>query len=609
MSDAMKNIDRIISNMSNHSRIIYLKSERREIAQIVINESLALRAKLERRGGQLKKQKDMDWFRSLRKDRKIMQLTDVYEETRLKGRIVLPKKKEDSNEKIVPMLLYVTDFQVFDHKSQAFMIKAFLDSSALENAYLLITSPMLRIPDGFGDYVTLVNDTYISENDIRQLLIEAIDEENAKRPKPISFSKDDQEQFAKAFVGLSEKQVHNVLERMSPLCTGLRDRAHLTYIQDEKKREIEKDPTVSFIEYSDKETVCGLGKYVAWLDERTTDFHDPLEAMRMGTPAPKGVLLCGVPGTGKTAAARETARKLGVPLIQFDISRIQTKDFGGSEERLRRYLERISAFGNCVMLMDEIEKVFSVDEGTHEVKMAMLGLLLHWMQTREANVFTFITANNISKLPPELLRDGRISGRFFAFMPSRDDLCDIIRLKLKSLAADGLFDSTFCNLLMNEAKWKDKKENPFAQMLDDIAKTAEEKQNHRTIFMTGANIESLIEMTNREMRKENAAGGYTIEAYTKKMKERALSDSFVPQGQSNMNDIVNMWLAAQERQYQDVSANSILPFVKYNKQDGTFTENIKSNTYDDYMREVLMDRIKKKHEEGEMHKNFVRKNS
>lgn len=606
MSDAMKNIDRIISNMSNHSRIIYLKSERREIAQTVINESLALRAKLERRGGRLEKQAD---FRSLRKDQKIMQLTDVYEETRLKGRIVLPKKKEDSNEKIVPMLLYVTDFQVFDHKSQAFMIKAFLDSSALENAYLLITSPMLRIPDGFGDYVTLVNDTYISENDIRQLLIEAIDKENVKRPKPISFSKDDLDQFAKAFVGLSEKQVHNVLERMSPLCTGLRDKEYLTYIQDEKKREIEKDPTVSFIEYSDKETVCGLGNYAAWLDARTTDFHDPFEAMRMGTPAPKGVLLCGVPGTGKTAAARETARKLGVPLIQFDISRIQTKDFGGSEERLRRYLERISAFGNCVMLMDEIEKVFSVDEGTHEVKMAMLGLLLHWMQTREANVFTFITANKISKLPPELLRDGRISGRFFAFMPSRDDLCDIIRLKLKSLAADGLFDSTFCNLLKNEAKWKDKKENPFAQMLDDIAKTAEEKQNHRTIFMTGANIESLIEMTNREMRKENAAGGYTIKGYTEKMKECALSDSFVPQGQSNMNDIVNMWLAAQERQYQDVSANSILPFVKYNKQDGTFTENIKSNTYDDYMREVLMDRIKKKHEEGEMHKNFVRKNS
>ena len=100
-----------------------------------------------------------------------------------------------------------------------------------------------------------------------------------------------------------------------------------------------------------------MGNYSTWLDERKADFHDPIEAMRMGTPAPKGVLLCGVPGTGKTAAARETARRLGVPLIKFDISRIQTKDFGGSEERLRRYLDRISAFGSCVMLMDEIEKV------------------------------------------------------------------------------------------------------------------------------------------------------------------------------------------------------------------------------------------------------------
>lgn len=591
MTDAMKNIDRIISNMSNNSRIIYLKSERREIAEIVINESEALRGKLESRNGQLNKHQGMSWFRSLTKDKRIMRLTDVYEEKGLKGKIAL--QKDASDKKIVPMLLYVTDFQVFAQKSQAFMLKAFLDCGALENAYLLIASPMLRIPDGFGDYVTLVNDTYISMKDIRQLLSEAINKENVKRPKPISFSQDDLDQFAKDFVGLSEKQVHNVLERMSPLCTGLRDKEHLTHIQDEKKREIEKDPTVSFIEVPEKETVCGLGNYSTWLDERKADFLDPIEAMRTGTPAPKGVLLCGVPGTGKTAAARETARRLGVPLIKFDISRIQTKDFGGSEERLRRYLDRISAFGSCVMLMDEIEKVFSVYEGTHEVRMSMLGLLLDWMQTRKANVFTFITANNISKLPPELLRDGRISGRFFAFMPSRNDLCEIIQLKLRSLISGGLFDSEFCALLGNKLQ----EENPFAKMLDEIAKKAKDDQNHRTIFMTGANIESLIEMTNREMRKESSGGGYRIDDYTKVMKKCALSDGFVPQGQSNMKDIVNMWLAAQERQYQDVSANSILPFVLY-KQDGTFTRDITTNYYDDYMREVLKDRIKKKAGKG-----------
>lgn len=602
MTDAMKNIDRIISNMSNNSRIIYLKSERREIVEIVINESEALRGKLESRNGQLNKHQGMSWFRSLTKDKHIMRLTDVYEEKGLKGRIAL--QKDASDKKNVPMLLYVTDFQVFPQKSQAFMLKAFLDCGALENAYMLIASPMLRIPDGFADYVTLVNDTYISMKDIRQLLTEAINKENVKRPKPISFTQDDLDQFAKDFVGLSEKQVHNVLERMSPLCTGLRDKEHLTHIQDEKKREIEKDPTVSFIDVPEKETVCGLGNYTVWLDARTDDFHDPIEAMRMGTPAPKGVLLCGVPGTGKTAAARETARRLGVPLIKFDISRIQTKDFGGSEERLRRYLDRISAFGSCVMLMDEIEKVFSVDEGTHEVKMAMLGLLLDWMQTRKANVFTFITANNISKLPPELLRDGRISGRFFAFMPSRNDLCEIIQLKLRSLVSGGLFDSKFCALLENKLQEK----NPFAGMLDEIAKEAKEKQNHRTIFMTGANIESLIEMTNREMRNRSSGGGYRIEDYIKVMKKCALSDGFVPQGQSNMKDIVDMWLAAQERQYQDVSANSILPFVLY-KQDGTFTKDIESNDYDDYMREVLKARIKKKVEDEEMHNNFVRKHS
>lgn len=109
MTDAMKNIDRIISNMSNNSRIIYLKSERREIVEIVINESEALRGKLEDRNGQLKKQQGMDWFRSLRKDKHLKRLTDVYEEKGPKGKIALPK--DDSNKIIKPMLLYVTDFQ------------------------------------------------------------------------------------------------------------------------------------------------------------------------------------------------------------------------------------------------------------------------------------------------------------------------------------------------------------------------------------------------------------------------------------------------------------------------------------------------------------------
>lgn len=590
MTDAIRNIDAVISNMSQKCRIIYFKSERRDIIRRVVDESAALTEKLEKRcgifiptGGSR-----YDW---MIQERKCFRFVGIYKQDGIRGGIALP---EDIN----PALLYITDFQIYDEQKRNFMLQTFLDNPRLRNCFLLIASPELHIPDGFGDYIELIQDKYITRNDIALKLTKDIRAEEVKRKKNF-FSDEQIDRLAQDFVGLSESQVEAILERMNGvLCTWLQNNRHLELITEEKKKEIAKDPTVRFRETPDKETVCGLDNYTNWLKARKDDFQHPLTAKNEGTPAPKGVLLCGVPGTGKSVAARETARVLGVPLIQFEISRIQTKNFGGSEEKLRRYLDRISAFGSCVMLMDEIEKVFAVNESTHEVKRSMLSLLLDWMQTREANVFTFITANDISSLPPELIRDGRISGRFFAFMPSRDDLCSILQLKLKSLVAAKLFNEQFAVLIQNNLA----PGNPLAKMFDDIAEEA--KKTQRNLFMTGANLEVLVEMTNRKMRSITKPP-YKMDLYLKTMKECALSNDFVPQGQSNMEDIVQMWLAAQKRQYQDVSARGVLPFNKY--RDGQFDEMPKANVYDQYLRDVLIKRINAINEEKKAQESFMKK--
>lgn len=145
--------------------------------------------------------------------------------------------------------------------------------------------------------------------------------------------------------------------------------------------------------------------------------------------------------------------------------------------------------------------------------------------------------------------------------------------------------------------------------------------------MTGANIETLVEMTNRSMRKKCTVGSYSLETYLKEMEECAMSESFVPQGQSNMADIVNMWIAAQKRQYQDVSMHSILPFHDYQEggsfQSGSAEEKKQSSKenscsrsdgyhdgcYDDYLREVLKERIEKVIQEQQEHKRFLRRMS
>lgn len=584
MTDAIKTIDTVISKMSRKRRIIYFKSERRDILRRVVNESPALADMLQERCGIEfpAGESRYDW---MLQERKCFRFVTIYTQDGIRSGINLQPG-------IKPALLYISDFHIYDRQKQHFMLQAFLDSPLLKNCILAIISPELHIPDGFGSYIELVQDKYITQNDIALLLTKSIREEEKKRHHQY-FTDAQIKELARDFVGLSESQVESVLEQMEgTLCTGMQKKEHLKLITEEKKEEIAKDPTVRFRETPKKETVCGLDNYTKWLKDRRKDFQDPHRAAKEGTPAPKGVLLCGVPGTGKTVAARETARQLGVPLIQFEISRIQTKDFGGSEEKLRRYLDRISAFGSCVMLMDEIEKVFSVNENTHEVKRSMLSLLLDWMQTRKANVFTFITANDISSLPPELLRDGRISGRFFAFMPSRDDLCAILQLMLENLVDAKLFDAKFCTLITDELE----PENPLAAMFDAIA--AEAKKRQRNLFMTGANLEVLVEMTNREMRKETKPP-YRMDKYLETMKKCALSADFVPQGQSNMEDIVMMWLAAQKRQYQDVSAGGVLPFSAY--RDGKFDELPETNVYDGYLREVLMKRINTINEKMKQH--------
>lgn len=590
MSDSIKNIDTIISKASNTCRIFYFVSERRDIIPLTIDGSEALFAKLERRCKTLGVRSGASRFQSLKESGKCINLADVYESRTIKGSIRLPQGSE-------PVILYLADFQLFDPHIRNIMVKTFLDSDQLQNCLLLLSSTGIYIPDGLGNYIELIQDQYITKGDIQLLLTEQVRREETRRNNRY-FTDQELGELAETFVGLSDLQVREVLEQLSGvLCTGLKQGRHLELIAREKEKEIAKDAAVKFLEVPQEESVTGLGNYSHWLDERKEDFSNPVQAARQGTPPPKGVLLCGIPGTGKTAAARETARVLNAPLIQFDISRIQTSSFGGSEDRLRRYLERISAFGKCVMLIDEIEKVFAVNDSTHEVKRAMLSLLLDWMQTRKANVFTFITANDISALPPELLRDGRISGRFFSFMPSRDDLCSILQLKLKGLLGSGLLSNEFQPLLTAPLC----KENAFAKMFDGLAEQA--KKDGRNLFMTGANLEALVEMTNRKMRT-CSSGGYRVEMYLDTMKSCALSQSFVPQGQSNMTSIVKMWMDAQKRQYQDVSANSILPFHVFT-EDGTFKQIEKGNAYDDYLRTVLKERIGKIMQEANAQKKLL----
>jgi len=617
-SRTIRDLDAGISALSASRRIIYIKSETREIISRALDYSSVLWARL----SQLP---DADGLKTLLPAIKpgarcqylmnqglCLDLFEIYETIGGPGRARSHGLNHKEYEHCAKArVFFIKDFHVIHKDARAFLIKTFLDAPWAQNSLLLISSPYVYIPDGFNDVIDVIRNRLIGREDIFQWLRSDVhaEEERHNVPAHKRIPDTDLEDYALHFVGLTEGQIDNILYKLSStrsLSALLGTEDMYALIRKAKTEAMEKEPCIRLIPTDHMgKAAAGLDYYTSeWLNDRIDDFRNPEKAARNGTPAPKGVLLVGVPGTGKTLMARETALRLGpkpgqaLPLIKFEISRLQSKDFGATEANLDRFLDQIGAYAPAVMLVDEIEKTFHTDSsggGMHEVKTQMLGMLLDWLQERKDNIFTFITANNINTLPPEFVRDGRLSGRFFSFMPSRDELADILCLQLYPYRH--LFTKDFSQLLKSVVE-DDQAAPHIARVFDDIALAAQKATPPRHPFMTGANITALIERTFRTLRKNKKSAPFSCDTFLKEMLQCASDRRFVPQGQSNLKDIAALWLRAQDNQYENVSEASILPTWAFS--EGRF-EGLTDpgNDYDRYMQQVIRKEIERQQKEKE----------
>lgn len=176
----------------------------------------------------------------------------------------------------------------------------------------------------------------------------------------------------------------------------------------------------------------GMHGVRSWITKRKGAFSG--KARAYGLPMPKGVLLLGVPGSGKSFVTRAIAHELGCPHISLDIGRLFAGLVGSSEANVRRVIAQIEAFGKCVVRIDEIEKAMagmSSGDGDNGVSRRVLGSFLTWMAEKTSPVFIVATANDVTSLPPELLRKGRWDEMFFVDLPSEAERVEIWRVQLK----------------------------------------------------------------------------------------------------------------------------------------------------------------------------------
>jgi SpoVK/Ycf46/Vps4 family AAA+-type ATPase len=197
----------------------------------------------------------------------------------------------------------------------------------------------------------------------------------------------------------------------------------------EKEQIIRKSGILEFYATSDNfGDVGGLDELKSWLGARIQAFSE--QARKKHLPPPKGILLVGVPGCGKSLCAKAVASEWGKPLLKFDMGKIYGMYLGESEANLRKAIQVAESVSPAILWIDEIEKGLAGGAGDSGVSQRILGTLLTWMEEKTSPVFVVATANQIAGLPPELLRKGRIDEIFFVDLPNKEERMEIFNVHL-----------------------------------------------------------------------------------------------------------------------------------------------------------------------------------
>lgn len=237
------------------------------------------------------------------------------------------------------------------------------------------------------------------------------------------------EKLVQAALGLTAAQAQRVFAK-AIVADGMLDDRDIGIITEEKKQVIRESEALEFYTVSETiDDVGGLGVLKEWLRLRERAFTQ--QAREYGLPAPKGVALIGIPGTGKSLVAKMIGGLWRMPLLRLDVGALFGSLVGESEERTRRALRLAETIAPCVLWIDEMEKALAhggLDSGTST---RVFGTILTWMQEKRAPVFVVATANNIQSLPPELLRKGRFDEVFFLDLPTYEERKEIFAVHLR----------------------------------------------------------------------------------------------------------------------------------------------------------------------------------
>jgi ATP-dependent 26S proteasome regulatory subunit len=297
---------------------------------------------------------------------------------------------------------------------------------------VIITGHDKFIPDALQKEILIKEFALPTAEEIQQVLVKLV--EQNRQNQRLRFDIDSNNTIARlceAACGLTLNEAENAFA-LSMVNDGVLNATDVSTIAEEKKQIIHRNGLLEFSMPKLKmEDIGGLENLKKWLEKRAQSWSE--QARKYNIPAPRGVLITGLPGCGKSLTAKTVSTSWNVPLLRLDMGAVFSGLVGSSERNMRTVIQTAESMAPCVLWIDEIEKAFSGvgSSGDSGTATRLFGTFLTWMQEKEKFVFVVATANNIDFLPPELMRKGRFDEIFFVDLPTRAERKIIIDIHLK----------------------------------------------------------------------------------------------------------------------------------------------------------------------------------
>lgn len=332
-----------------------------------------------------------------------------------------------------PAIFILRDFNRFlDDVSVSRKLRNLARKLKAQPQNIVLLSATVHVPDELSEVLTILEFPYPTATEISQeiqRLLSSLGQTLDERSL---------DQVVRSCQGLSLERIRRVLGRAIAMNRTLSSN-DVELILDEKRQTIRQTQILDF--YPATETIAdigGLDNLKEWLLRRGGAFSE--RARQYGLPHPKGLLLAGIQGTGKSLTAKAIAHHWQLPLLRLDVGRLFAGLVGESESRTRQMIQLAEALAPCVLWIDEIDKAFSGFEGRGDsgTTSRVFGTFITWLAEKTSPVFVVATANNIQTLPPELVRKGRFDEIFFVGLPTQEERQAIFNVHLSRLRPHNL---------------------------------------------------------------------------------------------------------------------------------------------------------------------------